>query len=130
MHNKEGFGRFDRTTFRGRRYNAARASLHPVLRRPNLEVQTGVMVERIVFEGRRAVGVQIRRGRRREVIRAGEIICCGGAINSPQLLQLSGVGSAALLEQHDIPVVADLPGVGETSKTMPRSMCSTPVPSP
>ena len=128
---QEGFGRFDRTTFRGRRYNAARAFLHPVLNRPNLEVQTGVMVERILFEGQRAVGVQVRRGRRREVIRAGEIVCCGGAINSPQLLQLSGVGAASLLEQHDIPVVADLPGVGENledhAEVYVQYACTQPV---
>ena len=128
---QEGFGRFDRTTFRGRRYNAARAFLHPVLSRPNLEVQTGVMVERILFEGPRAVGVQVRRGRRREVIRAGEIVCCGGAINSPQLLQLSGVGAASLLEQHDIPVVADLPGVGENledhAEVYVQYACTQPV---
>ena len=128
---QEGFGRFDRTTFRGRRHNAARAYLHPVLRRPNLRVRTGVLVERIVFEGRRAIGVQIRSGSRSEVIHAGEIICCGGAINSPQLLQLSGVGSAALLEKHDIPVVVDLPGVGENledhAEVYVQHACTQPV---
>ena len=128
---QEGFGRFDRTTFRGRRHNAARAYLHPVLRRPNLRVRTGVLVERIVFEGRRAIGVQIRSGSRSEVIHAGEIICCGGAINSPQLLQLSGVGSAALLEKHDIPVVVDLPGVGESledhAEVYVQHACTQPV---
>jgi len=128
---QEGFGPFDRTTFRGRRYSAARAYLHPVLERRNLQVQTGVMVERIVFEGDRAVGVQVRRGRRSEVIYAGEIVCCGGAINSPQLLQLSGVGSAALLEQHDIPVVANLPGVGENledhAEVYVQHACTQPV---
>jgi choline dehydrogenase len=71
------------------------------------------MVNKIIFEGTRAVGVEVRRGRKTEIIRAHEIICCGGAINSPQLLQLSGVGSAALLEKYNIPVVHDLPGVGE-----------------
>lgn len=110
---QEGFGRFDRTTFRGRRFNAARAYLHPVMDRQNLEVQTGVMARRIVFEGRRAVGVEISRGGRSEIVRGGEILCCGGAINSPALLQHSGVGDARRLSKLGIEVVADLPGVGE-----------------
>jgi choline dehydrogenase len=77
--------------------------------RANLEVRCGVLVDRIVFEGTRAVGVDVGG----EVIRAGEIILCGGAIASPQLLQLSGVGNAAELEGFGVRVVADLPGVGE-----------------
>jgi choline dehydrogenase len=77
--------------------------------RANLEVRCGVLVDRIVFEGTRAVGVDVGG----EVIRAGEIVLCGGAINSPQLLQLSGVGNAAELEALGVDVVADLPGVGE-----------------
>ena len=89
------------------------------------------MVERILFEGQRAVGVQVRRGRRSEVIHAGEVVCCGGAINSPQLLQLSGVGAASLLEQHNIPVVADLPGVGENledhAEVYVQYACTQPV---
>ena len=106
---QEGFARFDRNIHRGRRLSAARAYLHPVMGRPNLEVRCGVLVDRIVFEGSRAVGVDAGG----EVIRAGEIILCGGAINSPQLLQLSGVGNAAELEALGVDVVADLPGVGE-----------------
>ena len=106
---QEGFARFDRNIHRGRRLSAARAYLHPVMDRPNLEVRCGVLVDRIVFEGTRAVGVDVGG----EVIRAGEIILCGGAINSPQLLQLSGVGNAAELEALGVDVVADLPGVGE-----------------
>jgi choline dehydrogenase len=118
---QEGFAAFDRTISRGRRQSAARAYLHPVLGRPNLEVQTGAFVTRIVFDarGRRAVGVDYTvpgwragRARLRRVL-AGEVILCGGAINSPQLLQLSGVGNAAELEALGIPVVAHLPGVGE-----------------
>jgi choline dehydrogenase len=80
-----------------------------VLGRPNLEVKTRTFVERVVFEGTRAVGV--RSGG--EVIRAHEVILCGGAINSPQLLQLSGIGNAAELEALGVEVVHDLPGVGE-----------------
>jgi len=110
---QEGFGRFDRTTFRGRRFNAARAWLHPVMHRPNLDVRCNAMVTRVVFEGTRAVGVQVRRGRSVETVRGGEIICCGGAINSPALLQHSGVGDAERLGALGVDVVAALPGVGE-----------------
>ena len=106
---QEGFARFDRNIHRGRRLSAARAYLHPVMGRANLEVRCGVRVDRIVFEGTRAVGVGVGG----EVIRAGEVVLCGGAINSPQLLQLSGVGNAAELEALGVDVVADVPGVGE-----------------
>jgi choline dehydrogenase len=107
---QEGFAAFDRTIHRGRRLSAARAYLHPATRRPNLEVRTRAFVERVVFEGTRAVGVELSGG---EIVRAGEVILCGGAINSPQLLQLSGVGNAHELEAVDISVVHDLPAVGE-----------------
>jgi choline dehydrogenase len=106
---QEGFAKFDRTIFRGRRLSAARAYLHPVLNRRNLEVRCKTFVDRIVFEGTRAVGVAVGE----DLIRAKEIILCGGAINSPQLLQLSGVGNAGELEALGIDVVHDLPGVGE-----------------
>jgi choline dehydrogenase len=116
---QEGFAAFDRTIFRGHRQSAARAWLHPAMKRPNLEVRTRAFVERVVFEGQRAVGVEVvssdglgRRGER-ETIRAGEVILCGGAINSPQLLQLSGVGNARELEVLGVTPVHDLPGVGE-----------------
>jgi choline dehydrogenase len=111
---QEGFAPFDRNVHRGRRLSAARAYLHPVMGRRNLTVTCRAFVTRILFDGTRAVGVEFTRGRGQpEQARAGEIILCGGAINSPQLLQLSGVGSAALLTEHGIDVVADLPGVGE-----------------
>lgn len=111
---QEGFAAFDRNVYRGRRLSAARAYLHPVMHRPNLQVMTRVLVTRILFEGQRAVGIEVRLGRGRiQKLYGGQIICCGGAINSPQLLQLSGVGNAAELEALDIPVVHDLPGVGE-----------------
>jgi choline dehydrogenase len=106
---QEGFAMFDRTISRGRRLSAARAYLHPVMSRPNLEVRTGAFVDRVVFEGTRAVGVEAGG----EIVRANEVILCGGAINSPQLLQLSGVGNAAELAALGIDVVHDLPGVGE-----------------
>ena len=106
---QEGFAMFDRTISRGRRLSAARAYLHPVMSRPNLDVRTRAFVDRVVFEGTRAVGVEAGG----EIIRANEVILCGGAINSPQLLQLSGVGNAAELSALGIDVVHDLPGVGE-----------------
>ena len=109
---QEGFAPFDRNIHRGRRLSAARAYLHPVMGRQNLTVRTRTFVTRVVFQDGRAVGVEIARGQGREVIRGGEVILCGGAINSPQLLQLSGVGRATDLAALGIPVVADLPGVG------------------
>jgi choline dehydrogenase len=111
---QEGFAKFDRNILRGRRISASRAYLHPVLDRRNLEVRTSTFVTKLHFDGRRATGVEIlRQGGGTETIRAGEVILAGGSINSPQLLQLSGVGIAAELEGLRIPVVADLPGVGE-----------------
>jgi len=111
---QEGFAAFDRNVHRGRRLSAARAYLHPVMGRPNLTVMTRVLVTKLLFEGQRVIGVEIQQGRGRvQRLYGGEVICCGGAINSPQLLQLSGIGNAAELEALDIDVVHDLPGVGE-----------------
>jgi choline dehydrogenase len=110
---QEGFAVFDKNVLRGRRLSAARAYLHPVLDRPNLTLLTLAQVNKIVFEGTRAVGVEYRRGRRTHTVRGNEIISCGGAFNSPQLLQLSGIGEAEHLRSLGIDVVADLPGVGE-----------------
>ena len=111
---QEGFARFDRNVHRGRRLSAARAYLHPVRDRTNLHVETTAFVTGVRFRGQRAVGVDYQRaGRRHCNVEAGEVILCGGAINTPQLLQLSGVGDEALLRQHGIDVVHHLPGVGE-----------------
>jgi choline dehydrogenase len=112
---QEGFAAFDRNVHKGRRLSAARAYLHPVMDRANLEVRTHAYATKVIFEGDRAVGVEYARPGRRgsETVRAGEVILCGGAINSPQLLQLSGIGAAAELTPLGIGVVADLPGVGE-----------------
>ncbi len=110
---QEGFAPFDRNVHRGRRLSAARAYLHPVMSLPNLTVQTRAFVTRILFEGNRATGVEYQNARQARRALGGEVILCGGAINSPQLLQLSGVGSADDLESLGIGVVADLPGVGE-----------------
>jgi choline dehydrogenase len=110
---QEGFARFDRNVHRGRRLSAARAYLHPVKRRPNLTVRCRAHVTRVLFEDSRAVGVEYLRRGRLHSVRAGEVILCGGAINSPQLLQLSGVGEARHLKSLGVDVVNDLPGVGE-----------------
>ena len=111
---QEGFAAFDRNVHDGKRLSAARAYLHPVMSRPNLTVETRAFTTKILFEGKRAVGVEYaRRGRGGRTVRANEVIVCGGAINSPQLLQLSGVGAASELGALGIEVVADLPGVGE-----------------
>ena len=117
---QEGFARFDRNLHRGRRMSAARAYLHPVKKRSNLTVHCRTLTTKILFETNnpvgttRAVGVEFSKSQgRSEKVYAGEIICCGGAINSPQLLQLSGIGNAAELEKLGIEVMQDLPGVGE-----------------
>ena len=112
---QEGFAAFDRNVHRGRRLSASQAYLHPVLSRPNLHLVTRALTTRILFEGDRATGVTYTtytKGGRHRTVEAGEVICCGGAINSPQLLQLSGVGPAGLLHRHGIDVVADVPAVG------------------
>ena len=113
---QEGFAPFDRNIRNGRRLSAAQAYLHPVMSRPNLHVQTRAFVKKILFRGERAIGVEYTagfgRGQARRAL-AGEVELCGGAINSPQLLQLSGVGNAEDLRALGIDVVADLPGVGE-----------------
>jgi choline dehydrogenase len=110
---QEGFAPFDRNIHRGHRLSAARAYLHPVMRRPNLEVRTGVMVNRVIFDGQKAVGVEVVEKKQVKRINGEDIILCGGAINSPQVLQLSGVGNAKELEAVGVRPVHDLPGVGE-----------------
>jgi choline dehydrogenase len=98
---------------RGRRWSAARGFLKPVLHRKNLRLETGVLAERILFEGKRAVGVAYRQNGVSKIAKAhGEVLLAAGAIGSPQLLMLSGIGPAAHLSEHGIPVVLDKPGVG------------------
>ncbi|GAB3198135.1 choline dehydrogenase [Nocardioides hungaricus] len=114
---QEGFARFDRNVHRGRRLSAARAYLHPVRHRRNLRVETLALVTGVRFDANRATGVDyLRAGRVRRTAHAGEVILCGGAINTPQLLQLSGVGDEELLRRHGIPVVQHLPGVGANAQ--------------
>jgi choline dehydrogenase len=111
---QEGFARFDRNVHAGRRLSAARAYLHPVMDRPNLRVETYAMVTGIRFAGKRATGVDyLRGGRVHRTADAGEVILCGGAINTPQLMQLSGIGNPAHLEPLGVRMVHELPGVGE-----------------
>lgn len=110
---QEGFAPFDRNLRRGRRLSAARAYLHPVLNRPNLDLRTRAHAGRVLFDGKRAVGVEYSRGGTLHRVSGGKVILSGGAINSPQLLQLSGVGNAAELAALGIEAVQHLPGVGE-----------------
>jgi choline dehydrogenase len=110
---QEGFAPFDRNLHRGRRLSAARAYLHPVSGRPNLTVLTRAFVTKIQLDGSRATGVEYTHGGRQHTARAAEIILSGGAINSPQLLQLSGIGSPDVLTAAGVPVLHELPGVGE-----------------
>jgi choline dehydrogenase len=111
---QEGFGRMDMTVGGGRRSSTANAYLRPAMRRAALCVRTHALATRIVFEGRRAVGVAFRRGGAEHLARASrEVIVSAGPIQSPKLLQLSGIGPAAELSRHGIAIVHDLPGVGE-----------------
>ena len=110
---QEGFAPFDRNIRRGRRLSSSGAYIKPVRKRPNLTITTRAFVRQVVFEGDRAVGVQVTIRGNTQVIRGEEIILCGGAINSPQLLMLSGVGPAEDLKKLGINVVKDLPGVGK-----------------
>jgi choline dehydrogenase len=110
---QEGFSKFDRNIRKGRRLSAARAYLHPVLSRKNLELVCRAFVSKILFESKRAVGVEATVNGQTYNIYGNDIILCGGAFNSPQLLQLSGVGNAKELETVGVKVIHDLPGVGE-----------------
>ncbi len=111
---QEGFAHMDMTVHDGRRWSAAVAYLKPAMTRPNLTVWTRALTTRVLFDGYRAVGVELAKGNTRAEVRAErEVILCGGAVNSPQTLLLSGVGPADDLTGHGIPVVRDLPGVGK-----------------
>ena len=111
---QEGVSWYQLNIRKGARCSAAVAYLHPAMARPNLRVETRALASRVLFEGKRAIGVEFTQDGRKRVARAkAEVILAGGAINSPQLLQLSGVGPAELLRGNGIDVVADLPGVGE-----------------
>ena len=110
---QEGVAPFDRNIRKGRRWSASRAYLDPARKRPNLEIRTGQMVTRVLFDGNRATGVELKRGSGVERIAAGEVVLAGGSINSPQTLMVSGVGPADHLKDLGIPVVADVAWVGD-----------------
>src|SRR5262249_32423680 len=111
---QEGLGPMEMTTYRGRRWSAAKAYLRPAITRGNVEVQSRALTLRVLFEGKRAVGVEYAQaGHVKQARAAREVIVAGGAINSPQILMLSGIGPADHLRQHGIAVVQALPGVGQ-----------------
>jgi choline dehydrogenase len=111
---QEGAGYQQLTARHGRRCSTATGYLKPVLHRENLTVVTDALVSKVLFEGKKAVAVQyVKDDKQVEANATREVILCGGAINSPQILQLSGVGPAALLKEHGIPVLLDQPNVGE-----------------
>lgn len=111
---QEGAGYYQLTTWKGWRWSTAKGYLKPARSRTNLRVETMAQASELIMEGTRATGVRYRQhGVMKEAHARGEVLLCAGAIQSPQLLQLSGIGPAALLEEHGIPVVHDLPGVGE-----------------
>src|SRR6516164_2502610 len=110
---QEGAGYFQLTARRGRRWSTAVGYLRPARRRPNLAIASNALASRILFSGRRAIGVEYRQGDSTRLAYAnGEVILAGGTFNSPQLLQLSGLGPSSLLQSLGIDVVADMPGVG------------------
>ncbi len=111
---QDGAGFYAVTQRAGRRYSAAGAYLRPAMRRPNLQVRLNALATRVVFEKDRAIAVEyLQDGREHKAVAEGEIILAGGAVNSPQLLMLSGIGPADHLRALSLPVTADLPGVGE-----------------
>lgn len=111
---QEGFGIMDRTTKNGRRWSTADAYLKPALNRSNLHLEVRARTHRVLFDGRRATGIEFeQRGEMRNVYAGRSVILSGGTINSPQLLLLSGVGPRQHLADLDIPVIADVAGVGE-----------------
>jgi choline dehydrogenase len=109
---QEGTGYYQATTLNGKRSSTAAGYLRQAEKRPNLHVEVDALVSRILFEGRRATGVEFTQAGRTRKVTASEVILSGGSFNSPQLLQLSGVGPGAHLQSLGIPVVHDLPGVG------------------
>ncbi|MEM7460836.1 MAG: choline dehydrogenase [Pseudomonadota bacterium] len=111
---QEGICYYQLTVKNGRRCSAAVAYLNPAKKRPNLQIETKALASRVLFEGQRAVGIEYTQNGQTKTAKArAEVILSGGAINSPQLLELSGIGHPDVLQQHGIDVVSALPGVGE-----------------
>ncbi|WP_138936077.1 GMC family oxidoreductase [Roseovarius arcticus] len=129
---QEGAGYFQVTTRNGWRSSAATAYLNPARKRANLRIQTDTMVRRLIIENRRVVGVETERNGQIETIRAGrEVLLAAGAINSPQILQISGIGAAKHLRNHGVEVLHDLPEVGENLQDhytcSSKYRCSQPI---
>ena len=129
---QEGLGPMERNTYRGRRWSAAMAYLRPARARPGLTVESRTLVTRVLFEGRRAIGVEYtQHGRLVQARARREVIVAGGAINSPQILMLSGIGRADALRKLGIAPVADVPGVGESLQdhveTYVQHACTQPI---
>jgi choline dehydrogenase len=127
-----GLTRYDSTKWKGSRSTAATAHLKPAMKRPNLRVETRALARRVIVEGNRAVGIEYEQGGVRRTVRADrEVILAGGAINSPQLLMLSGIGPADHLRAVGIEPVVDLPGVGanlqDHASISSRYECTKPV---
>jgi choline dehydrogenase len=111
---QEGFGPYQLTIHKGRRWSAAAAYLRPILSRPNLTIESHAHVTRVLFEQKRAVGVEFLQKKQTVTARAGrEVVLSGGAVNTPQVLMLSGIGDPEILGRFDVPVVAELKGVGQ-----------------
>jgi len=111
---QEGFGPMDRTTKAGVRGSAAVGYLRPAMQRPNLTVKKRALASRLIMDGKQVTGVEFRQGRKTQTVNAGtEVILCGGPINNPQLLMLSGIGPKEHLETLEIDVLHELPGVGQ-----------------
>ena len=130
--NPEGLARLDSTKWNGRRCSAAVAYLHPAARRPNLTIQTGALVQRVDIAGNRASGLTyIKGGETFSALAAREVLLCGGAINSPQMLMLSGIGPEDELRAHGIAVRNPLPGVGQNLQDhvdlMMQWQCTKPI---
>ncbi len=113
-YDQEGFGPYQFTIKEGRRWSAASAYLKPALDRPNLTVESHALLNRVLFEGTKAVGIEFAQNKNIVRVHAGkEVILCGGAVNTPQMLMLSGIGDAEVLKKFGIPVVMNLKGVGQ-----------------
>lgn len=121
----EGVRYLEQTAFNGRRWSTAVGYLRPARRRPNLRIEKCALVTRVLFDGRRATGVEyLKAGQKHSVRAAREVLLCCGAIQSPQLLELSGVGDGARLQALGIPVVADMPAVGENMSDHLQVRCT------
>ncbi len=117
---QDGIGFYQVTQRQGMRHSAAVGYIHPILTRPNFTLQTNTQVSHVLFEGTRAIGIAyMQDGEEQRILANKEVILSGGAINSPQLLMLSGIGPAAHLKELGIPLVADLPGVGQNLQDHP-----------